>query len=899
MRALPGFLVTLCIVSGLLNAAVWGAETPARPATVEQVIVTFKTHFDIGYTDMAANVVQRYRTTMIDQALRVCDESRDLPAEQQFVWTIPGWPMTKILEDWDGQTPTRKTRIMDAFKQGRFVVHALPFTTHTELLEIEDLVYGMGFSSRLSRSAGLALPRDAKMTDVPCHTWLMSTLLRHAGVDFLHLGCNAASSSPDVPPLFWWEGPDGSRLLTMYAASGYGSGLAPPKDWPYKTWLALIHTGDNHGPPTPEEVKKLLADAKATLPGVRVRIGRLSDFAEAILAEKADLPVIRGDMPDTWIHGPMCDPAGAQIARNIRPLIAAMPALNTLLQTWGVPVADASDAVAAAHEQSLLYGEHTWGGAQYWITKYGPTTNFTYGDAWKKDRQGGRFERLEASWEEHTNYIETARDRIMPVAADNLRALAHAVNVAGPRVVVYNPLPWKRDGVVRMHDERRTFFVAMPADGRGEASPISGVDGAPGFLAQDVPPLGYRTYRLEAGKSQPPKARVDRQSLTVENEFFKATLDPVRGTVRSLIDKSSGRELVETTAAHGFGQYLYERFDADQTKAFVAAYGKIQAPWFQNEFGKPLLPPAKDVPYRAVSPTNFSIRFEENAVSCAAIMEAAAGNCPHAVTTRLVLYADRPHVDLEITLHDKRADPWPEAGWLCLPIKADDPQFRAERVGSIIDPTRDIISGANRHILAINGGLAVTDSEGRGVGLCPLDHPLVSLDAPGCWKYSRDFVPRKPNVYVNLFNNQWTTNFRFWNEGTWTSRVRVWAIDAYEAESSLVTPSYEGRFPLMAAVADTAAGPLPASRAGIELSRGGVQVVYFGQNPDGEGMVLRLWELAGQSGPCEVRLPDNLRPTQLQPVNLRGESVGEPIAVRDGRFTVPLRGFAPVAVQFP
>ena len=41
---------------------------------------------------------------------------------------------------------------------------------------------GLGFSSRLSRELGLALPRDAKMTDVPGHTWMLPTLLRHAGV---------------------------------------------------------------------------------------------------------------------------------------------------------------------------------------------------------------------------------------------------------------------------------------------------------------------------------------------------------------------------------------------------------------------------------------------------------------------------------------------------------------------------------------------------------------------------------------------------------------------------------------------------------------------------------------------------------------------------------------------
>jgi hypothetical protein len=60
--------------------------------------------------------------------------------------------------------------VAQAFKEGRFVVHALPFSTHTELLEAEDLVRGLGYSSRLTRGLGLDLPRDAKMSDVPEHT---------------------------------------------------------------------------------------------------------------------------------------------------------------------------------------------------------------------------------------------------------------------------------------------------------------------------------------------------------------------------------------------------------------------------------------------------------------------------------------------------------------------------------------------------------------------------------------------------------------------------------------------------------------------------------------------------------------------------------------------------------
>lgn len=875
-------------------------QPPAAGATasprLRQVIIVFKTHFDIGYTDMASNVVQRYRTTMIDQALQVVDQNRDLPPQQQFAWTVPGWPMTKIAEDWKGQTPNRKQRIMQALKQGRFVVHALPFSTHTESLEIEDLVRGLNYASTLAREAALPLPRDAKMTDVPCHSWIMPTLLRRAGVDFLHLGCNAASSSPAVPSLFWWEGPDGSRLLTMYSAGGYGTGLVPPTDWPYATWLALQHTGDNHGPPTPAEVKKLLAEAAQKLPGVEVRIGRLSDFADAIRAENVEIPVVRGDMPDTWIHGPMCDPAGAKLARHIRPAIACAESLGTLLKVWRVPTTDASPTIDQAYEQSLLYGEHTWGGALYWITDYAAgKVRFGYGETFQRDLAAGRFKRLEGSWAEHTHYIESADRLIAPLLQQQMQLLANSVSVHGDlRVVVFNPLPFKRDGLVSVRLPANIASL-VPSEG-GPATMVSARGELAEFIARDIPAGGYRTF---IPSKQPPRRaplRADAAGALLENRWFRVALDPSRGAIRSLVDKRTGRELVDASAPHGFGQYLYERFDANQVAAYVKAYVKIDTDWARNELGKPPMPPADQVPYRAASPSNWTSQLDQSPMVASASMHTdGAAPLGHGATTRVILYADQPYLDLEVTVHNKPADPWPEAGWICLPFRVASPQFRIGRQGSILDPVHDLVRGANHNLMTVNTGVAVFDAAGRGVGLCPIDSPLVSFETPGCWKYWRDFMPRKSWVYVNLFNNQWSTNFRLWNSGTWTSRVRIWAFDRFEPAACLVTPALEARNPLLAATATGKSGSLPANQAGVQLSRPGVALTALGANPDGPGLVLRLWELAGLAGPCRVHLPAGLDVKSVQPVNLRGEANGPAIPIRRGPFTAVLDRFAPAS----
>jgi hypothetical protein len=191
-------IFAMCVLFAAFAVPATAAEK--TPTKIDQVVVVFKTHFDIGYTDLARNVVQRYRTSMIDKALDVCDDAQHMPPEQRFVWTVPGWPMAQIL--WPGQTPERRRRTEQAIRDGRLVWHALPGSLHTESLDLEDLVRGMGFASDLSRRMGMPLPLDAKMTDVASHTWIMATMLKRAGVEFLHLGCNSESAAPELPRLF-------------------------------------------------------------------------------------------------------------------------------------------------------------------------------------------------------------------------------------------------------------------------------------------------------------------------------------------------------------------------------------------------------------------------------------------------------------------------------------------------------------------------------------------------------------------------------------------------------------------------------------------------------------------------------------------------------------------------
>jgi len=884
------------------SVSAFGQNQQSDPMSVNQnvkeIIVIFKTHFDIGYTHRVKDLLQYYRTEMIDKALDIMDKNKDLPKEQQFAWTLPGWVMAKVLEDWPGQTPERRKRLEEAYNSGRFVSHAAPFTVESEIMFPEDFARFYELSSYVTRKYGSPLPRGAKMTDVPSQASVLATGLAQGGVKFMHMGCNWPSSDVKYPPLFWWEGPDGSRVLTLYSPIygttvgltypmewggndvRNGKNLIPPSNWPYSVWPAIFVTPDNSGPPNPTDVKELFKEVAEKMPGVKVRVGKLEDFADAILATNLDLPVVKSEAPDTWIHGVMCDPIGMKIARNINPLMPALEALNTQLKNWNVPVTDITKDVSKAYENDLLYSEHTWGGAKN-INEYGEAFKKLVPESYKD---------LEESWEDKTDYIRTTENIIKPLLTSNLTALAQNVNCEGKRLVVYNPLPWSRSEWVEVSKEQRFIF------------------------AKNVPPCGYKTFSED---DLVENTSIDTSSNTIENKYFKVKFDPDRGIISSVIDKRTGREWADASAEQGLGQYLNERFTFEQTEKYVTDYQQgrglhafgSKGEWLHPAMYKPGMISEKQIPYRAATSKNGSLKIIKEATRQIAIINMPADTANHfpASLLQVTLQNNMPFIDMELTIKDKAKDNWPEADWFCFPFKVNSPKFIVGRSLGMMDPAQDIMEGSNKDLYAVGTGVTITDKDGSGIAFCPLDHPLVSLDRPGIWKFTKDFVPKKPVIYLNLYNNQWNTNFRYWYSGTWSSKVRIWTFTKDDTiESRLVTPSLEARIPLLIAKAEGKAGNLLTKQAGISLSRKGIQITAFRRNStdnpicassidDEKSTLLRLWEQGGISGELIVMLPSGAKYATAIPVNLRGEKTGEPIKITAGKLIFTLKAYSPAS----
>lgn len=860
----------------------------ADKASVEDIVIVFKMHFDIGYTDWAESILQRYTTSMLDETMSSIERTGVLPAQEQFVWTLPGWPMKYILEN---STPSRRVAVEQALRNGRLTPHALPITYETESSDLETLVRGMSFTSDINRKYGQPLSRSAKLTDVPSHSWVLPTLLTNAGVDILHIGCNPGSISPDVPTLFWWEGADGSRLLTFNWAEYYGSGVMPPKGWRHKTWLAMIHTHENTGAPSPEEVAAVLKEAREKAPNARVKIGKMEDFYDLLMKESPDLPVIKGDMPDTWIHGYMSMPREVKINKSVQRLIYNAETLNALLPQWGIESSDIASYVDQAIEQSILFDEHTFGLA----LSHGNQGRWSYGEEFSLKRAHGEYDFIEGSWYEKGNRVHKAHQLILPSLRKDLKRLAEGVNVEGRRVVVYNPLAWERSGVVSFHMGiyQKDFKVTgLKDESTGEILPVENDYNLLTFFAKEIPSLGYKTYTVLTDKRPEVSVnlRKDEAGRVIENSYFKLTLSGENGALISVWDKKRGREMVDANSQYGFGEYLNEKFGKEDIDRYNASYVKPGAHnWADDEMGRPDNAQLHHSMQRGAT-YKTTCNLTDVSVSATSFCRMASGE---EYTITYTLFEESPYIELCWGMSNKKADPQPEAGWIAFPFKVSKPTFHLGRTGAVVSPS-DFVKNSNHDYFFLNTGMAVVDKSGSGFGLNTPNAPGVSLDRPGLFRFSREFEPQQPNVFVNLYNTQWGTNFTEWIEGGISAKIYLWSVDDYANEESLITPVEQTRVPLMAVYAHGERGEAPLSAQGIALSRKGVLVTGFGQQMDG-GVLLRLWEQAGKGGVCTINLKnDKYKSAWL--CNLRGETFGEPIAIKNGVFSVNVDSYKPVSL---
>ena len=377
-------ILLLLVVGGLCQLVAQEVNT-----SVDKVYVVFKTHLDVGFTDLSSVVTQRYITEFIPKALDVSEKLRAENASEKYVWTTGAWLIWKYLHT---ASPEEVKRLEAAIGRGDIVWNSVPYTVESESMNLDLFETSLLLSHKLDEKYGKKTIA-AKMTDVPGHTRSIVSPMSRAGIRFLHIGVNPACPIPNVPEFCRWRDTDGSELILVYQQD-YGSENILPGG---KAVISINFTGDNHGPHSYEKVKEIYADLHKRYPNARLVACSFNEIAEELIAMQDQLPVVTSEIGDTWIYGYGSAP--------IR--MAKFRALSELYSQWlrEKKIDKNSDAALDFVLELGLIAEHTQG--------VDVKTHLHNWDKYDMDlflpaRATAPFRKAEASWKELDDYIYNA-----------------------------------------------------------------------------------------------------------------------------------------------------------------------------------------------------------------------------------------------------------------------------------------------------------------------------------------------------------------------------------------------------------------------------------------------------------------------------------------------------------
>ncbi|MGB8455135.1 MAG: DUF5054 domain-containing protein [Anaerocolumna sp.] len=741
---------------------------------VKKFILVFKTHFDIGFTDLSSKIIDNYSDSMLKEVIATCKATEHM-GKLKYVWTMPAWPLKVITERCSGDL---KKELDLLIERGQIVWHALPFTSHTDFCSAGEYIEGLRFGRELSEVYHKPYKLSAKMTDVPGHGIMLPDILSGAGVKFLHLGCNEFASPPKVPFLFYWVAKSGKRLLTMYSKGGYGTSLLPPKDWNYPVWMALMQTHDNCGPQSAAVIEKLVKQIQSKYPEAEIVCGSMDDFYNDLA--KCDLsyvPTITKDLGDTWIHGIGSYPKEVGIIREERERSKRLQAMyvKQLLEVSSHSDDRAEEILNRYYENVSLFEEHTWGAdVKTWL---GPDRVYPKADFLEAKHQDN-YQFMENSWQEQRDRAEKGSQ-----AMEELKILVEGGERKG--FSIFNPYSGAFTGWVSVKGIEKDF-AECSLEMNQEILPMTQIDGEWSCYVKELPPLLTTPLTIVNIPTNMENLTVknDGRSISAENHRYVLRFSEVSGEITELYDKKLEAVLLKQQNQKSVFSYQYDRYGMEEVTTFLKDYAYRFSAWGIQDYGREAYP---ECGHKTYYPSFKSFVIEgDTLIFC------------YENTESKDRYGDADKVIIEITLPpagdelfvnlkliNKQETPYIESGSFLIPFAERAHYYRVNKANAVLNPETEIQEGANHVLYCLENYISAAGDK-HGICVIPKDTPLVSLGDTGIYKYRNAYKPPKePVIYFNLFNNMWGTNFPQWTGGDLCSRYVLFGFNREEEAKNL------------------------------------------------------------------------------------------------------------------
>jgi alpha-mannosidase len=656
--------------------------------------------------------------------------------------------------------------------------------------------------------------------------------------------------------LFWWQAPDGSRLLT-YFPHDYAGGIdAVPLATDLSIWIPSIYgktlsdspemmhlygVGDHGGGPT------------------RVML----DNADQLRAPDTVYPKLKFSFASDFF---------ADLEKKLRTV--AVPTWDGELYFQyhrGVftTQAETKRRIRQA-EQNVLNAE-----------KFASLA-LLYGRSYPQDE-------MELTWKnllfDHfhdimpgsgiaVNYLDAKRnlenvDRAASqVTRGSLGEIAAHVNTQqeGVPVLLFNSMSWPRTDVTEVEAQLPAAahqIAVVDASGKAAETQLLSLDPethrAHFLLLAHTPSLGYATYFVRASAGAPPvHSRLKASADSLENEFVRLKIDPQSGCMTSLLDKRSGTESLAPAETDTGGPRnstcgnLLQTF-VDKPKQWDA--WNIDADFEKQNWD---LDKADEVKLVESGPLRAVIRIKNHFQNSTFVRD-------------VMVYAGVPRVDVKMQAE------WQEKHILlkvAFPLSAHNDKATFEiPFGSVERPTtRNTPAEQAQFEVPAQRWADISDAT-HGFSL--LNDCKYGYDAKGnVLRLSLLRSPEWPDPHADEGHHEFTYSL-YPHGGGWK-------------EAMTIRRGYELNYTLIALPVEKHSGILPATHSFVQVQPDNIIVSAMKKAEDEDALVVRFYEWAGKQGDVRLQLPPGAQ--SASETNMMEKAIGE-IPLQNGTITVSTKPY--------
>ena len=669
------------------------------------------------------------------------------------------------------------------------------------------------------------------------YNWNMPQIYRKSGIDCFitqKIRWNDTTVFPYF--IFWWQGADDSRLLTYFPPMSYDSDVQLAEVaraagtyeavTGYKKYLILWGLGDHGGGPNREILDRIRGyQDQAIVP--QLVHAPAGEFLKQIQGDLGDrIPVWTDELYLEYHQGTFT--TQGLVKKNNRraeSLLGTVEKLLTINSFYGNPFPRAE--MEQAWKQVLTH--------QFHDILPGSSIMPVYRDA--ASVMGDVIGRL---------------DRVIRGEMEALAGRLDRRGQAGTPVLVFNPLSWPRTDLVSVLLTDYTETGARVVDATGRELPAenrleSGGRLSATFVAEDVPPVGWKLYWIQSGKPAPPAGEVEVAGLRLQSPRHRLEVNSRTGNIQSLFDKSLGREFVPAGQECNRLEIYEDR--PENWDAWNIGYTGRQ--WSLDK--------ADSVEVINVSPVRATIRVRKSFLGLSKERYSPTEDYPSSFFVQdITLYSKLDRIDVRM-----RADWWEDHLFLKaafpVAVSADTATYEIPFAAIQRSTKRDTLAEKAKFEVPALRWADLSDPQG-GVSLlndCKYGHDIRD----GVMRLSLLRSPTWPDPMADRGVHEFGYSL-YTHRGGWN-------------DADTVRRGAELNNPLQVVVTDADRGTVAAESSMFGVEGDGVILETVKPAESGDGLILRLYESKGR--PASATLTLFREPARVVATDLMenpGEAVG-------------------------